>query len=293
MQQLFNNYILTEADLIERALARPLGMKVDQSVNLIKLYVRQAEKTEEGRLYLCNSFGKDSIVCKALLKRAGVPFSDNHNFTTIDPPELIRYGKEHHRETIIHRSKHGHLILDRMVEKGFPPSRIVRWCCDEYKEGGGSGCVKVIGVRASESKRRALLWKEVQQNRDTRGLIIAPIVYWTDKDIWEFIHNEGIPYCSLYDEGFKRLGCIGCPLAGKAGQKREFERWPKYKELWRLGFHKMWEACKGRFSKRDGGEWWFYKWHNSADDLFNWWLSGGAFKGPSKQCVFEEMAMQR
>lgn len=47
MQQLFNNYSLTEADLIEQALARPLGMKVDQSVNLLKLYVRQAEKTEK------------------------------------------------------------------------------------------------------------------------------------------------------------------------------------------------------------------------------------------------------
>ena len=49
--------------------------------------------------------------------------------------------------------------------------------------------------------------------------LINPIIDWEDEDVWEFINQYEIPYCSLYDEGFARLGCIGCPMSGKRGCK--------------------------------------------------------------------------
>lgn len=54
-----------------------------------------------------------------------------------------------------------------------------------------------------------------------------------------------MPYCSLYDEGYKRLGCIGCPMSGSEGMARDFKRWPKYEALWRRGFAAYWEKYKG------------------------------------------------
>ena len=75
--------------------------------------------------------------------------------------------------------------------------------------------------------------------------LINPIIDWTDAEVWEFIREYNVPYCSLYDEGFKRLGCIGCPMGTVEHRRHEFERWPKYKELYLKAFEKMVELHGG------------------------------------------------
>ena len=69
--------------------------------------------------------------------------------------------------------------------------------------------------------------------------LVNPIIDWTTAEVWEFLKEYNIPYCSLYDEGFKRLGCIGCPMGSKEQRLREFERWPKYYNLYMIAFEKM------------------------------------------------------
>lgn len=69
--------------------------------------------------------------------------------------------------------------------------------------------------------------------------LINPIIDWTTDEVWEFLKEYEIPYCSLYDEGFRRLGCIGCPMGSKEQRLREFERWPKYYNLYMIAFEKM------------------------------------------------------
>ena len=69
--------------------------------------------------------------------------------------------------------------------------------------------------------------------------LINPIIDWTTDEVWEFLKEYNIPYCSLYDEGFKRLGCIGCPMGSTAHRLKEFERWPKYYNLYMVEFEKM------------------------------------------------------
>lgn len=81
----------------------------------------------------CFSGGKDSIVIKRLVEMAGVKCEWHYHKTTIDPPELVRFIRNVHPDVIIDPPKHGN-FFNRMVQKGFPTRR-VRWCCDEYKEG--------------------------------------------------------------------------------------------------------------------------------------------------------------
>lgn len=69
--------------------------------------------------------------------------------------------------------------------------------------------------------------------------LINPIIDWTTDEVWEFLKEYEIPYCCLYDEGFRRLGCIGCPMGSKEQRLREFERWPKYYNLYMIAFEKM------------------------------------------------------
>lgn len=48
--------------------------------------------------YLAFSGGKDSVVIKALADMAGVKYDAHYNVTSVDPPELIQFVREHHTD---------------------------------------------------------------------------------------------------------------------------------------------------------------------------------------------------
>ncbi len=177
-----------------------------------------------------------------------------------------------------------------IAEHTLPPTRKVRYCCSALKETGGQGRVVVTGVRWAESanrknthdvvdirgkkakKKADAMGVEYKQNKhgdvilnddndDSRRMVeqcyrthktmVNPIVDWTDDDVWAFLNGNNIPHCSLYDEGFTRLGCIGCPLSGSKNMIRDFERWPKYKELYIRAFQRMIDNHPGQIKILD------------------------------------------
>ena len=81
--------------------------------------------------------------------------------------------------------------------------------------------------------------KMVEQCYKQSKTVVNPIIDWTDSDVWEFIHEYNVPYCKLYDEGYKRLGCIGCPMGTVEHRNMEFERYPKYKLAYIRAFDRM------------------------------------------------------
>lgn len=73
----------------------------------------------------------------------------------------------------------------------------------------------------------------VEQCYAKRKTTINPIVEWSEDDVWEFLNDVAkVPHCCLYDEGIKRIGCIGCPVAGYDSMISEFNRWPAYRKLY-------------------------------------------------------------
>lgn len=65
------------------------------------------------------------------------------------------------------------------------------------------------------------------------SLLISPIIYWTEKDVWEFLNDVvKVPHCSLYDDGWHRIGCIGCPMISHKQKMIENERYPHVKRNW-------------------------------------------------------------
>lgn len=65
------------------------------------------------------------------------------------------------------------------------------------------------------------------------SLLISPIIYWTEKDVWEFLNDVvRVPHCSLYDEGWHRIGCIGCPMSSHKQKMIENKRYPHVKRGW-------------------------------------------------------------
>lgn len=65
------------------------------------------------------------------------------------------------------------------------------------------------------------------------SLLISPIIYWTENDVWEFLNDVvRVPHCSLYDEGWHRIGCIGCPASSHKQKMIENKRYPHVKRGW-------------------------------------------------------------
>ena len=68
--------------------------------------------------------------------------------------------------------------------------------------------------------------------RGKESLLISPIINWTDDDVWTFLNTLGITHCELYDQGWHRIGCIGCPMSSANHKRMEELRWPHVKRNW-------------------------------------------------------------
>ena len=163
--------------LIEHDLFGNVRDKVKQAIEIAKAF-----EPPEG-YYLAYSGGKDSTAVKAILDMAGAKYDTHYNVTTVDPPELVRFiisqfdavVYEYHdgRSNKYFVAKNGRLhpgtlengkviyfsiprlpMRKLIVERKMPPTRLMRYCCEELKEVSGVGRVVVTGVRRAESRNR-------------------------------------------------------------------------------------------------------------------------------------------
>ena len=228
--------------------------------------------------YLAFSGGKDSIVIKKLVELSAVKYDAYYNVTTIDPPDLVYFVRKHHPNVKWNRPEQP--LLRKMLDKGFPPLRRQRWCCELYKENGGAGRKIITGIRRAESNRRAKRKSVEFCFKDKSKIYINPILNWTDEDVWEFIQKYNLPYCSLYDEGWKRIGCLFCPVSGKH-RLVEAQRYPNYVKLFIKAFQRLYEHRKavGRELRN---------WKNGTD-FFWWWLNEKqSYDNPEQGFLFED-----
>lgn len=85
------------------------------------------------------------------------------------------------------------------------------------------------------------------------SLLISPIIYWTEQDVWEFLNDVvRVPHCSLYDEGWHRIGCIGCPMGSRKQKMLENKRYPHVKRSW----IKAIKAIRSGAVSIEGYAWW-------------------------------------
>lgn len=101
--------------------------------------------------------------------------------------------------------------------------------------------------------------------------VVNPIVDWEDEDVYSFLEDAKCPMNPLYAEGRCRVGCIGCPLAGKKQREADFVRWPKYKQLYLNAFERMLEERKRRGKET-------LTWA-TAEDVFNRWMEDDVLPG--------------
>lgn len=212
--------------------------------------------------YLAFSGGKDSITIYRLAEMAGVKFDAHFNLTSIDPPEVVRFIREYYPTVVRHVPP---ITMWRLILKHkCPPLRQRRYCCEELKERGGDGRFILTGIRWAESVRRKATRKMVEIcYKDRTKRYLHPIIDWSNDDVWTFIRKQQLPYCSLYDEGFDRIGCILCPMQAKGNVRRDIERWPQYVAKYIRSFDEL-IALRQSEGKRI-----FQK---TGQEVFEWWI---------------------
>lgn len=201
-------------------------------------------------------------------------------------------------------------MFDLIVKKGIPPTRLVRYCCSVFKESTEKNRVIALGVRAAESRNRQnrevfSTWGNGNRNkakyfsqehvdevfrdakeqdevwdctlvttaRKNKTIIVNPIYEWSDTEIWDYIRKNNVDYNELYDMGYKRVGCILCPLAKKSEKQRDIITFPSYKERYIKAFEKMLESRKQKGKNDTTGAW------KDAESVFRWWIEDKNIEG--------------
>ena len=239
--------------LIEKDLFGTVN-KVENAIEILQQF-----QPPEG-YFLAFSGGKDSIVIKELCNMAGVKYHAEYSVTTIDPPELTKFIKIHHPD--VKRKIPEKSFFELLVKKGYP-TRQFRWCCELLKENAGNGRLVITGVRKAESARRSKRRMVEICYRDTRKRYLHPILEWSDKDVWEFIRLRKLPYCSLYDEGWSRVGCLFCPMNTK--RIEHLHKYPAVAAAVARAFNKRYKYCQERnltSAKR----------FKSGEEMFHHWI---------------------
>ena len=184
------------------------------------------------------------------------------------PTRLARYCCEHFKES----SGKGRITVTG-----------VRWA-ESFKRATGHGVVDFYGKPKQTEKTAVEIGGQYKINRSgnvilnddndearrmvehcyrTRKTLVNPIVDWEEEDVWEFLNGNGIEHCCLYDQGNKRLGCIGCPMSTAAAA--DLEKYPKYKENYIKAFDRMIENNKKNGIKMQ--ENWV-----DGKSVMRWWL---------------------
>ena len=226
----------------------------DVAIERLRTLEEQAITMHPDGFYVADSFGKDSTVIYDLVHRAGVKADYHHNVTTIDPWQLIRFGRKHHPDTQLSLPEMN--MWELMKKKGMPPRRTARYCCEVLKERGGAGRIVVTGIRWGESNRRSKRQMTEACYRNKSKRYFHPIIDWSTSEVWEYIRERELPYCELYDQGFKRLGCILCPMVRDV--QRQMEMWPGLCGLWEKAVKATFSPDKTNFfsSPQEYWEWW-------------------------------------
>ena len=137
------------------------------------------------------------------------------------------------------------------------PFDIGAGCCKEMKKkpinkyAKETGRVPIVGTMAAESSLRTSTWLKYGCNAfDNKKATSAPLSFWTDSDIWEYIHKYNLPYCKVYDMGYARTGCVFCMFGVHLDKTpNRFQQLQKtHPQLWRYCM-KPWD--KGGLGMRE------------------------------------------
>lgn len=201
-----------------------LNLITDEAI----LYIRDiSSKFDLSSMFVSFSGGKDSTATSHLVMRALDNQAILHIYgdTTLEYPESKKYieqFKEKYTKTPILVAKNTDQDFSNLCDVVGPPSRVMRWCCTIFKTGAITKKIEQIfknktrllsfqGVRRAESAARSKYDRDTDSPKISKQLVSAPIIDWSDFDVWLYLLSNEVPFNGAYRQGFSRVGCWCCP----------------------------------------------------------------------------------
>jgi phosphoadenosine phosphosulfate reductase len=296
--------------------------KVKQAEDVLKLAAELSAFYYKKPLIVTYSGGKDSDVMLHIARHCLKPnqFEVLNSHTTVDAPETVYHIRKVfkeleaegiHTEIRMPMYKGERTSMWKLIaEKGMPPTRFQRYCCEVLKEANTPNRLAAVGVREDESTKRQGrdMFTFAQSKRDYaysstdhlsqqfessktatqefnlkndeenvydckfiaamknhKETVCNPIYKFTEADVWAYVREHNIEMNPLYAKGYKRVGCVGCPLAGSKKMKKEFMDYPAYRMNYVRAFDKMIERRKEKCLPCD------QKFKN-GETVYKWWI---------------------
>jgi len=74
-----------------------------------------------------------------------------------------------------------------------------------------TGRTAFVGTMAGDSQKRMMQYLRHGCFVPNKTLPkCTPIAFWTEEDIWQYLREKNVSYCSVYDTGVRHTGCIYC-----------------------------------------------------------------------------------
>jgi phosphoadenosine phosphosulfate reductase len=235
-------------------------MKLEEKISRAVVFMQSIPKENTQVAF---SGGKDSIALYHIHKLSGMNFPIRYSNTTIDPPGTMSFIRRNYPDVEIINPKKS---FYKLIEERGLPTRVGRFCCQELKENYGIGKNNIEGVRWQEGSKRS---KYEPEQCDTRTWMKGakhyyPIINFTERDVWAVINQNNLKTLPYYHAPYnwKRHGCVGCPLATKKQQIKEFQTFPRHAKAIIMAIDKN--------IKRNGS---LLRISSDPYEVFWWWVS--------------------
>ena len=97
----------------------------------------------------------------------------------------------------------------------------------------------ITGLRREQAVTRTAL-PALEPDLAHGGIVkVNPLIAWSERQVWDYVRRNGVPYNRLHDQGYPSIGCAPCTRAVRPGEDVRAGRWwwenPETKEC---GLHR-------------------------------------------------------
>ena len=83
----------------------------------------------------------------------------------------------------------------------------------------------ITGLRRDQWASRTDI-RKVEIDHDHGAIVkLNPLAEWTEDEVWEYVREREVPYHSLYDKGYRSIGCAPCTRAIAEDEPSRAGRW--------------------------------------------------------------------
>ena len=83
----------------------------------------------------------------------------------------------------------------------------------------------ITGLRRDQWASRTNI-RKVEIDHDHGAIVkLNPLAEWTEEEVWDYVRERDVPYHSLYDKGYRSIGCAPCTRATRPDEPGRAGRW--------------------------------------------------------------------